>query len=271
MQICPELRNFPQVIFLAAAFRLAVSSTITGDFPPNSRVTVLRFSAAAFMTIFPTPGEPVKKIWSKGSLSSARDTSIFPSTIVISFSGKSCLTIFAITAEVRGVSSEGFKMAVFPAAIADTSGPKVRFTGKFQGEIIRQVPFGSYRYQEEVPVSERGVGTRCSAIHLLKWSLACLISLTTWYISVRSVSMAGFLKSPNKACCSSPRKVFSTACCRECNFLIRSFQPVLPTVYWLFLCDSNRACILFNFSSFKALCIIQNSFWTNLLLIPGQW
>ena len=46
----------------AASGRLAVSSTIQGFFPPNSNVTGVRFSAAAFATIFPTGTLPVKKI-----------------------------------------------------------------------------------------------------------------------------------------------------------------------------------------------------------------
>ena len=50
------------------------------------------------------------------------------------------LTMSAKTAAVWGVISEGLMMTVLPAAMADARGPKVRFTGKFHGEIIRQTP-----------------------------------------------------------------------------------------------------------------------------------
>jgi hypothetical protein len=49
----PEQRMFvlhsklPQTILLAAISRLASLETIAGDFPPNSKVTGVRFSAAA--------------------------------------------------------------------------------------------------------------------------------------------------------------------------------------------------------------------------------
>ena len=59
---------------------------------------------------------------------------------------KTALTISAMTAAVWGVISEGLMITVFPAAMADARGPKVRFTGKFHGEIIRQTPFGSCMY-----------------------------------------------------------------------------------------------------------------------------
>ena len=42
-----------------------------------------------------------------------------------------------------GVSSLGFSTAQLPAAIAETSGPRVRLNGKFQGEMISTTPFGS--------------------------------------------------------------------------------------------------------------------------------
>ena len=42
-----------------------------------------------------------------------------------------------------GVISDGLMIALFPAAIAETSGPRVRLMGKFQGEMMRTTPFGS--------------------------------------------------------------------------------------------------------------------------------
>lgn len=40
------------------------SPTIVGDLPPSSRQTGVKCSAAAFITILPTRGDPVKKILS---------------------------------------------------------------------------------------------------------------------------------------------------------------------------------------------------------------
>ena len=75
MHICPLLWNFPQTIRLAAEPIAAVSSTMVGDFPPNSKVTEARFLAAAFITILPIEGAPVKKIWLNGNSKSAVEVS----------------------------------------------------------------------------------------------------------------------------------------------------------------------------------------------------
>ena len=107
----------------------AVSSMMVGDLPPNSSVTEVRCLAAAAITILPTAGEPVKKMWSNGSASSAVEVAASPSKIATSSSVKHSFTIFTITAVVCGVISLGFKIAVLPAEMADTSGTKQRFTG----------------------------------------------------------------------------------------------------------------------------------------------
>ncbi len=62
MQVWPLFRNFPKAIRLAASLMFAEASIMAGDFPPNSRVTEVKFSAAAFITSLPTAGLPVKKI-----------------------------------------------------------------------------------------------------------------------------------------------------------------------------------------------------------------
>jgi hypothetical protein len=61
----------PQTIFLAASWILAVSSTNVGFWPPSSKRTGVRFSAAARATTFPVLVLPVKKMKSKGSLRSS--------------------------------------------------------------------------------------------------------------------------------------------------------------------------------------------------------
>ena len=78
MQVWPAFRNLPKVIQSAACPRSASGPTMTGDLPPSSSVTEARVFAAAAITIRPTAGEPVKKIWSKGRASSASATALSP-------------------------------------------------------------------------------------------------------------------------------------------------------------------------------------------------
>ena len=58
--------NLPWMILKLALSKLAFSSTIVGDLPPNSRMVGVRFSAAALAINTPFYGEPVKTIKSKG-------------------------------------------------------------------------------------------------------------------------------------------------------------------------------------------------------------
>ena len=82
-QVCPALRNLPQAMRAAASSTSASGARITGDLPPSSRVTGVRCSAAAAMTLFPTAGLPVKKITSKGLSTRASASSRPPSATVI--------------------------------------------------------------------------------------------------------------------------------------------------------------------------------------------
>ena len=61
-QVWPALTHLPQTMRAAASSTSASAATITGDFPPSSRVTGVRCSAAAAMTARPTAGLPVKKM-----------------------------------------------------------------------------------------------------------------------------------------------------------------------------------------------------------------
>ena len=51
--------------------------------------------------------------------------------------------ILQTDALVCGVISDGLITTQLPAAMAETTGPRVRFTGKFHGEMTRTTPFGS--------------------------------------------------------------------------------------------------------------------------------
>ncbi len=79
MHVCPQLRNFPLRRRLIAESRLAVSSIITGHFPPNYKMQGTKFLAASIATNRPVKVEPVKHITSTGSLVTALATSILPS------------------------------------------------------------------------------------------------------------------------------------------------------------------------------------------------
>jgi hypothetical protein len=89
-------------------------------------VTEASTFAAAAITIRPTAGEPVKKIWSKGRARSSSATVLSPSTTVTRSGGKVSAIIRAIRALETGVSSDGFRIAAFPAARHEASGPSAR-------------------------------------------------------------------------------------------------------------------------------------------------
>ncbi len=60
MQVWPALKSFPIAIFGAIESNAPSASTITGDLPPSSSVTGVRFFAAACATRRPTAVDPVK-------------------------------------------------------------------------------------------------------------------------------------------------------------------------------------------------------------------
>ncbi len=62
MQVWPVAANTPAMTPLAAASRSASGNTTCADLPPSSRVTRVRFSAAALAMSLPTMVEPVKAI-----------------------------------------------------------------------------------------------------------------------------------------------------------------------------------------------------------------
>jgi hypothetical protein len=66
MHVCPELLNLANTILDAAKSISALVSTITGHFPPNSRIQGTKFTAAAFATNLPFSVEPVKQMRSHG-------------------------------------------------------------------------------------------------------------------------------------------------------------------------------------------------------------
>src|SRR3989338_676868 len=114
----------------SAALRTSAdSSTITGDFPPSSRVTVERFLAAAAITVLPILGLPVKKTWSKGRARRASETAGLPSNTATSSSGNRSERNRFTKAEVLGTLLEGLIITQLPAARAADRGLISRLNG----------------------------------------------------------------------------------------------------------------------------------------------
>ncbi len=80
MHVCPQFKNLAKSILLTAVGIVAVSSTITGHFPPSSKIQGVRFFAASIATILPVKVEPVKQMMSTGNLVKAFATYTFPYT-----------------------------------------------------------------------------------------------------------------------------------------------------------------------------------------------
>ena len=98
----------------------------TGDLPPSSSVTGVRFSAAARITSLPTFGLPVKNRWSNGSPPNAAPTSGPPWNTATSVSSNADATSRSTSAAVCGTNSDILIIARLPAASMPVSGPKVR-------------------------------------------------------------------------------------------------------------------------------------------------
>jgi hypothetical protein len=58
----PQFKTFPHTILLAAIATSTVLSTIQGLLPPNSKITGVRWEAAAAITIFPTCVDPAGRL-----------------------------------------------------------------------------------------------------------------------------------------------------------------------------------------------------------------
>ena len=103
----------------------AEECTMVGFFPPSSRTAGVRCLAAAWCTILPTCGLPVKKIRSHFWDRSAVVSGTPPSTTAIASRSRYFGTISAVCSAHASAISDGFSTAVFPAAMAATSGANV--------------------------------------------------------------------------------------------------------------------------------------------------
>ena len=161
---------------------------MTGLLPPSSRVTGVRFSAAARMTWRPTAVEPVNSRWSKGSEANSCETSISPPTAT-TFSGeKRSASRRDSSSPVAGVNSEVLIITRFPAASAEVSGPMARFTGKLNGTMIPTQPFGWGTIRLPAGMNQIPTDRRRGFIHLATWRRANLTVCSVVAISAISVS-----------------------------------------------------------------------------------
>ena len=203
MHTCPLFRNFPQAKRLAASATCTVASTMAGLFPPSSRVTDAKLSAAACITLRPMPVPPVKQMCWKGRRVKNALSSAPPKMTLATSAGKASFTTLAIQSAVCGVCSEGFTMTLLPAASAQTRGRSVSIMGKFQGAITSTCPLGWCWMKDLVPTIVRGVGVRWGDIHPRRCFRANRISFFTGNTSCKRTSSRGLPKSLCKASTSA--------------------------------------------------------------------
>src|SRR5699024_2762887 len=141
-QVCRAFQHLPKAIRSAATFKGKDSCTITGDLPPNSSNTGVRFLLASAITIRPTSVDPVNVMWSKGSVGNATEISPCP-VITATCCSVNMLAIMALKTSLRrGVELDILIVTRLPAASAYISGPMDKKIGEFQGTITPTTPSG---------------------------------------------------------------------------------------------------------------------------------
>mmetsp|Transcript_16286 Transcript_16286/g.28854 ORF Transcript_16286/g.28854 Transcript_16286/m.28854 type:complete len:221 (-) Transcript_16286:190-852(-) len=196
MQIWPLLSSLVMRMRRAARSRFAVSSTMTGLLPPSSRVTGVRCSAAAFITMRPTVPLPVYMMWS--NLHSRRRvvSGTAPwTTRMHDVSKYLCTRRSRISAHFSDISL-GLMTAQFPAAMQATNGSSASVTGKLKGAMIRHTPLGSGRTNDLPSISV--CGRFLSAVQALRLSSAVCASVN----ALRSKTPR-ILGPPRSACSAS--------------------------------------------------------------------
>ncbi len=143
MQTWPALSSPKVAAALAARSMSASARTIIGSLPPSSRLTGVRLSAAFAITFLPVAVEPVNITKSASSTSAAPAGPRPVATLKTPSGSPAAASISAITSEVSGVTSDGFRITALPAASAGMQSPKLFVSGKFQGPITPTSPTGS--------------------------------------------------------------------------------------------------------------------------------
>ena len=124
----------------------ASSKMMTGDFPPSSRVSFLRFPEAALMIFFAVEDEPVNEIfWIPGCSVMAAPVVSSPVMMLTTPGGNPAISKNSPNFKVlKGVCCAGLRMQVHPAARAGASFHAAITSGPFQGTNRPTTPMGSY-------------------------------------------------------------------------------------------------------------------------------
>ena len=236
MQACPPLNCFAEARSAATFLTSASPSTMTGDLPPSSSVTLARCRAAAAITSLPTRVLPVKKMWLKGSSSSAVATFTSPSNTATSFSSKASRTIFAATRAVAGHRSVSFTMQQLPAAMAAASGPITSPSGKFHGPRIRQTPRASWTIRALSSLLSEGC-TSTGFIHSSRCAMLRSMLASTFSTSVMRTSVSGLRVSCLTAAMISSAWAVMEAFSR-CSFSLRWAAVEALVSHWCAFCKA---------------------------------
>ena len=97
--------------------------------PPSSRLTGVSVWAARAITLLPVATEPVNMIMSTWSTSAAPVSPRPVATWKAPSGMPHSASISAISSEVSGVTSEGFRTTALPAASAGTQSPNELLSG----------------------------------------------------------------------------------------------------------------------------------------------
>ena len=145
MQVWPLAAKIPARSPLVTASGSASAKMIWGDLPPSSSTVGVRLSAAARATCLAVAPPPVKVILSMpGWAVMAAPTSAPPVTTLMTPGGNPASAVrSASISAVTGVISEGFMIAVHPAASSGASFQVSRASGEFHGMMAPTTPTGS--------------------------------------------------------------------------------------------------------------------------------
>ena len=128
---CPAFKKPPQDVPLAATSISASSQMITGSFPPNSRETFFKLSAASLAILFPVTTDPVNVMTGTSGCLTSASPAFFPYP-VITFITPAGISPPATSIQCRIESdeiSDGFMTIVFPAANTGASFQPMRARG----------------------------------------------------------------------------------------------------------------------------------------------
>jgi hypothetical protein len=146
MHVWPVAAKMPETTPLLVASRSASSKTMFGDFPPSSRLTFARWSAASFITPMPVCVEPVNATLSTPGWRTRGLPVPSPKPVITLTTpgGKPASSKSLANSRVEaGVCSAGFTTTVQPAASAGASLKVSRSSGEFHGAMAPTTPTGS--------------------------------------------------------------------------------------------------------------------------------